>query len=803
MRAIVADLRFGVRSLRRRPAYALVAVATLGVGMGASSAMFSIVNGVVLLPLPFPEPDRLVRVYDTDLARGRTSSTSSPANFVDWRDQQRAFAGLEAYVNGELALTDVQPPESFRGAAVSAGWFGTLGTLPALGRPFTRDEETFGNHRVAIVSHGLWQNYLGGDPGAVGRSLSLEGESYTVVGVMPPGFAFPTPDAQLWTPLAFDFDVSTSRGVHFITVIGRLAPGASVEAAEADLSVLMGRLAEAHPEQLAGWGVRLESLHQSIVGDVRPRILLFFGAVGLVLLVAVVNVANLAMARAVTRFREFAVRAAMGAGRWRLVRQLMAESVLLSAAGGIVGLLLATLTLRAVAAFAGGSIPRLENVSIDAWALAFAAMLSLAIGAALGVVPAIRAVRPGLSRVLREGGRGAGTGRGQHRLRGGFVVAQIALALLLAVGAGLLVRSFASLTAVDPGYRTARALTATVAAPSSRYPNPADRSRLFRDLTERLGAIPGVVSAAATTQLPLEGYGINFSYWLAGDDVPPSERPNGDFRVVTPGYFETMGIPMLAGRPFTAGDAEDAPPVIVIDEALARLHFVNSDPIGQQMVLSYGEEVPRTIVGVVGDVRQRALDAQPSPGYYLPLAQVTWSSMRFVLRASVAPASLAEPLRREVAAVDPLLAVRDVRTLDERFTASVGSPRFNTFLLAAFALVAVALAVSGIYSVMSYVVSQRTHEIGVRMALGARAGDVRRSVSWSGLRLAAIGVAIGLAAALTLTRVLSALLFGISPLDPVTFAAAPLAFLAIAWLSGYLPARRASGVDPVIALKAE
>lgn len=800
MTSLLADLTHGVRVLLRRPTFTVVAVMTLGLGLGASVAMFTLVQRVVLRPLPFPDPGSLVRVYDTNLERGQESSLSSPVTFNDWRREQHSFAGLAAQNGATVTYTGVTPAEQVRGLRVSAEWFEVLGTPPARGRAFTRDEETPGRDRVAIVSHGFWLRFLGGDPAAVGRSLSLDGEPFEVVGVMPAGFAYPTADTEIWTPLSFDFDVATSRGVHFIEVLGRLAPSASLGGAEEDLRVILQRLALAEPEKLEGWGVRLVTLHESIVGSVKQRMVIYLGAVGLVLLIAGVNVTNLTMASAVGRVRELAVRSALGAGRWRLARQLVSEGLVLAGAAGVIGVAVAYGILRAIVALATPNIPRIDQVVLDGRALASAAALALVLGICLGLVPVFRMGR-GLTSSLGDGAR-AGTGRGQHRMRNGFVVAQFAIALLLAVGAGLLARSYAKLGEVDPGYATRDGLVATLVLPSSRYPDPASRERFFTELTSRLEAMPGVISAAASTQLPLEGYGINFSYWV-GDDVPPSERPNGDFRVVTPEYFETMGIPVVYGRAFTSLDAGGTPPVIIVDEPLARKHFGEADPVGRQINVSYGDGIPRTIVGVVGAVRQRALDVPASPGYYLPLAQVSWGSLRVVVHSRGAPDGLIEGLRREVAALDPLLATRGIQTLEQRFAGSMGVQRFNTFLLGAFSVFGLVLAVSGIYSVMSYAVTQRTREIGVRMALGAQTGHVRRTVSWSGVRLAAVGVGIGTIAALALTRLLSRLLFGVTATDPLTFAAAVFGFLAIGWLGSYLPARRASGVDPVIALRAD
>jgi putative ABC transport system permease protein len=804
MHAILADFRYALRALRRRPAFALVAVVTLGVGIGASTAMFSIANGVVLQPLPYPEPDRLVRVYDTFVERGAMSGTSSPANFADWRTQARSLSALASYNNTTLTYTGTEPAMPLSAVLVSHEWTEVLRTSPALGRGFTLDDETFGNHRVVILSHGLWQRQFGGDPAIVGRSVSMEGQAYTVVGVMPAGFAFPTPQTELWAPLAYDFDVAGSRGVHYIAVIGRLAPGATITAAGAEMSLLMEQLRQAYPEQLRGWGVRLVSLHESIVGGVRQRVLVFLGAVGLLLLVACVNVANLSLAHAVTRFRELAVRAAMGASRWRLTRQMAFEGLVVAILAGALGTVIASMTVDFVVALAPGSVPRLYAVDVDRTVLAFVTAISLAIGVLVGTVPALRAARRDLFDTLREGTR-SGTGRTAHLVRSGFVVAQVALAVVIAVGAGLLVKSFSRLSSVDPGIRTDGILVATVGVPSSRYPDDAERARFLLDYVERLRQVPGVTAAAASSQLPLEGYSISFTYWPAsGRDLPMNERASGDFRVVSPGYFETMAIPVLRGRTFDARDQRDGAPVIMIDRALAEATFGADDPIGQYLTVGTGDEPPqRQVVGVVENVRQRALDVPVQPGYYLPLSQVTWSTQRIVIRTDLPPMALADAMRQELAAMDPLIPVRNVSTLNDLAARSVVVPRFNTLLLGAFASIALILAASGIYSVMSYSVTQRTREIGVRMALGAQATQVRLGVWRRGLVLGLIGASIGIAIAFAMAPQVATLLYEVDVHDPVSFALPPLAFLVVAWLGSYVPARRASRVDPVVALRSE
>jgi len=804
MNTLLADVRFAWRALRRRPAFALVAIITLGVGIGASTAMFSIANGVVLRPLPYPESDRLVRVYDTQAEQNNMFGVSSPANFETWRRDVKSFSAMASYHNANMTYTGVEPALPLNATGVSYEWTSVLRVQPFLGRAFTKDDEVFGNHYNVILSYGLWQRQFGGASDIVGRPISIEGRSYNVVGVMPQGFAFPSPETDLWFPLAYNFDVATTRGVHFIVVIGRLVEGATLASASAEMSLVMDQLKAAFPEPLKGWGVRLASLHESIVGDVRQRVLIFLGAVGLLLLVACVNVANLSMAQAVGRFRELAVRAAMGAGRWRLTRQLAIEGLLLAIAAGVIGIALATLTTSTVLAVAPSSIPRLYDVSIDRSVLLFVSALCMITGVAIGMVPAVRAARRDVFDTLREGTRG-GTGRAAHLMRSGFVVAQVSLAVVIAVGAGLLVKSFSRLTRVDSGVTSDGILVATLAVPQGRYREEAQRSQFILDYVDRLRALPGVTAAAATSQLPLEGYSIAFSFHRADREVPMSERPSGDFRVVSPGYFEAVGLKLSRGRTFDDRDRRGAPPVIVIDETLAKQQFGNEDPVGRFLKVDYdtGDDRPIEIIGVVADVKQRALNVATAPGYYFPLSQVTWSTQRVLIRTSLPPMSLADAMRKELAGMDALIPLRNIATLDDLTARSVGVPRFNMLLLGAFAALALILAASGIYSVMSYTVTERTREIGVRMALGARAMQVQAGVWRRALGLGVIGGVIGLGIAFAAAPQVATLLFEVDVHDPQAFILPPVLFLVVAWLGSYLPARRASRVDPVVALRAD
>lgn len=798
------DIRYAVRGLRKRPSFTLITVITLALGVGANTAIFSLVKGVLLEPLPYPDSAELIRLYDTHLERGVTAGTSSPANFYDWRDQQDVFTDIAGFTVGSATLTEVRPPEAVRAANVSSQMFRVLGVMPARGRPFSREEEQPGRDRVVIVSHGFWQSYLGSDPRAVSRTLSLNGDAYQVVGVMPPGFQFPNNETQLWLPLSFDFDVPSSRGAHFVYVIGRLRPGTTLRQAQAGMSSLASRLESAYPDMNAGWSVRLTTLHDSLVGGVRTRLLVLFGAVGLVLLITCVNVINLLLVRAISRSREMALRAAVGAGRARLIRQVVSESVVLAALSGTLALALAYGALEGLLALDPGRLPRLDNVQIDWLAFAFAFGLSLVVGALVGLLPAVRAARTELFDALRAGGRDSALDFSKTRLRSGLVVAEIALALVLTTAAGLLTLTYSRLLGVESGFKSEGVLAFSVSLPGVRYPEEADKHRFFSSLVERTANIPGVVSAGAVTQLPLNRWAINFGFAIDGAPDPgASEGPEGDFRVVTGHYFETLGIPLLRGRAFSETDTRDSPRVILINQSLAQRYFPDRDPLGERLIVSYGDGQPAEIIGIVADVKQRALDVPVRPGYYFPLSQVGWSSMFVVLRTHLEPTAFMRVVRDEVAGLDPELSVTDIHTLRERVTSSVASPRFNMMLMSAFAALALLLAAVGVYGVMSYLVTQRTREIGVRLALGASTAAVRRSLSMQGLKLAGLGVGLGLLAALGLTRLMSNLLFGVSVTDPGIFMAAALILGTATWLGSYVPAVRASGVDPTEALRAE
>ena len=799
------DLGYAARRLRQAPGFTLVAVATLALGIGANSAIFSVVNAVLLRPLPFAEPERLVRV--AQLWKGEPA-VYTPPNFLDTQARAQSFAGMAALDTTGLTLTGRGAPARLDGAEVSAAFFDVLGVRPALGRGFLREENEPGKTKVVVVSDGLWRDRLGADPAVVGRTIELNREPFTVVGVAPPGFRHPN-DSDVWIPLEYDAQFrTTSRGAWYLRVVGRLKPGVTVAQAREEVSAIAAGLAREYPNENEGVGATVDSLHEAMVGKSRRALLVLLGAVGLVLLIACVNVANLLLARVAAREGELAVRMALGAARARVIRQLLTESVLLAVMGGAAGVGLASVSLDALLALQPEGVPRLSEVHVDRAVLAFAAGLSLLTGLLFGAFPALQMTRRAAGVSLREGGRTIAGGRG-HRLRSGLVVGQMALAMMLLAGAGLLIRSFVQLRNVDPGFSPESALTFRIALPVSAYEEEAQKTAFFDELTTRLEALPGVRSVGAVTGLPLAGTNFNISFVVEGrPPIPPPQQPSLEVRMATPGYFQAMGIPMRRGRGFQRTDGAGAPPVVVLSETAVRKHFPGQDPIGQRIRLGLGrgEGTPRAggeVVGVVADVREHGLDAAHPAEVYLPYAQFPFSSLDVLVRTAVPPRTLLPAATRVVAGLDPQLPVASVRTLDEIVARSVSEPRFYMVLLGAFAGTALFLAALGIFGVMSYAVVQRSREIGIRVALGAQPRAVLGMVLGHALLLASIGVAAGLVAAVAVSRVLAGLLFELSPTDPATLFGVAAILTGVAALASYLPARRATRVDPLIALRTE
>jgi putative ABC transport system permease protein len=798
------DLAYALRRLRQSPGFTAVAVATLALGIGANGAIFSVVNAVLLRPLPFEDADRLVRL--SQIWKGKPS-VYSPQNFLDVQASAHSFESLAVYAGSGVTLTGRGAAASLTGSEVSTSFFDVLRVRPAYGRAFETGENEPGHTKVVVLGDRLWRERFAADPGVVGQTVQLDREPFTVVGVAPAGFAFPA-GAELWKPIEYDARFrSQSRGAWYLGAIGRLAPGVSVNQARGEVATIHQRLAREFPDADEGVGATVDSLQESMVGGSRRALLVLLGAVGLVLLIACVNVANLLLARVAAREGELAVRTALGAGRLRLVRQLLTESVTLSVLGGGAGVLLATFSLDALLALQPQGVPRLAEVRVDRAVVAFSAGLSILTGLLFGVVPALQMTGRPTAESLREGGRGILSGRG-HRLRSTLVVGQVALAMMLLAGAGLLLRSFSQLRRVDPGFRSEGVLSFRLALPESAYAKDPARVAFFDGLTGRLAALPGVRSAGAIMRAPLTGARFNLSFEVKGrPPLPPAQQPSMEIRVATPDYFRTMGIPVLRGRAFTATDGAEAPQVVLISEEAARRHFPNEDPLGRFITLGWGRDrgKPRggEVVGVVGDVKEVGLAEEDPPELYLPYAQSPVETMDVVLRTAVAPRSVVPSAERVVRDLDPELPVARVATLDEVVARSISEPRFYMVLLGAFAAMAVFLAALGIFGVLSYAVVQRAREIGIRVALGAHPADVLRMVLAQAAGLALLGVAVGLAGALALSRAIASLLFELSPTDPLTLAGTAGLLSAVALLASYLPARRATRVDPLIALRSE
>ena len=820
MRTLLQDIRYGLRMMLKNPGFTAVAVVALALGIGANTAIFSVINAVLLRQLPYEHPERLVLVWEKFLRQGLDKIPVSAPEFTDYRDQNRVFEQIAAFDTADFNLTGGDAPERVPGARVSATVFLLLGVKPQWGRTFLPEENEPGRDAVVLMSYGLWQRRFGSDPKLIGRTLALNNKNYTVVGIMPPGFHFPlslfdiqgvefTQPAELWTPISFTPTQMKQRGSRDFGVIGLLKPGVTLGQANAEVQTIADRMRQQYPDNYPpdGWGASVVSLHEQIVGRIRPTLLVLFAAVGFVLLIACANVANLLLARATARHKEIAIRTALGAGRWRLIRQLLTESILLSLLGGILGILLALWGIDTLVSYGSDTLPRIKEVGLDGRVLGFTLLISIVTGALFGLVPALQASKLDLTETLREGGRTSAGGAGHRRLRSLAIIAEFALALMLLVGAGLTIKSFWRLQKTDPGFNPQNVLTFQLSLPKAKYSEPKQIASFYRQIIERTGALPGVSAAGATVILPLSGSNTDSSFMIEGHmPQDPSRFPDEEIRVVTPDYFRTMSIPLLKGRYFTDADKEDAPGAVIINQALARKYLPGEDALGQRLTMDDpGKPTAKwlTIVGVVGNVKHRGLNVEAKPEFYLPHTLYPEASMTLVARTASDPAGLTSAIRKEVAALDSDLPVYNARTMEEVISDSVAPQRLSTLLLGLFAALALVLAAVGIYGVISYSVTQRTHEIGIRMALGAQTHDVLRLVIGHGMLLVAIGVSVGLLAALAMTRLMASLLYGVSAHDPLTFISIPALLILVAVLACYIPARRATRVDPMVALRYE
>ncbi len=804
MNSLLQDLRFGLRMLVKKPAFTLIAIITLALGIGANAAIFSVVNAVLLRPLPYPNAERLMTIWENHMRRdGPEREWTSPPGFEDWRDQAKSFDHVVALQGWGPTLTGQGDPEQLVGALVSHNTFEMLGVAPMLGRSFRPEEDQRGAEGVVIISHGLWQKRFGADPSLVGKTILLNGESRMVVGVMPAGFKFPIiANADVWRPIQPALNAGCQRGCITIRVMARLKPEATETQAQAELNTIAARIEQQFPDTNSKVGSTLIPLHEFLVGPVKPQMLALLVAVAFVLLIACANVANLLLARSAGRTTEIAIRASLGAGRWRIARQLLSESLLLAVIGGVVGLLLAYWLVDLLVSFSPQGTPRLDEIGIDRRALGYTLAVTMLTGLLFGTAPVWQLFKTDLNQSLRDGGKGlktAGSGRALSLL----VVAETALALMLLVGAGLLIRSFIQLQSVDPGFNPRNVLTAVVTLPQTGYPERNQIAPFYSQLLERIRTLPGVQSAAAVSSLPLAGFDTDASFVIEGRPAPqPDQQPVAWYSSATPGYFRTMGMRLIAGREFNERDNESSPKAVIISETMARRYFPNEDPVGKRL----GNGRPdgwREIVGVTADVKHFGLSQDARVSMFFPHRQIPARRMSIVTRTAADPSSLTSALRGAVAAMDKNLAVSNIIAMEEITAQSIGQERFTLLLLSIFAALALLLAMAGIYGVMSYAVAQRTREIGVRMALGAEAGNVLRLVIGQGMLLALIGVGIGLAGSLALSRLMKTMLFGVSATDPLTFIGVGALLALVALIACYVPARRASKVDPMIALRYE
>jgi predicted permease len=812
---LLQDIRCGLRMLRKSPGFAAVAVLTLALGIGANTAIFSVVNSVVLQPLPYAHANRLVVVSETSsrtLPGSAIESSENYLNFLDWQRDAKSFSAMAAYQYNQMTLTGHGSPTVIQGAITSAGLFTALGTAPLLGRTLQAQDDVKGAAHVVVIGEALWRDQLGADPDVVGKSLLLDGEAFTVVGVMPKDFRYPdqTPPSELWIPVMQSQAYApflVSRGPHFLSLIARLKPGVTEAQAESELNSLYKGMVKQYSVKLDPSEVlHVSNLKRLVVGDTQTVLLILLGAVGLVVLIACANIANLLLARATGRAKEIGVRVALGAGRGRIFRQLLTESVLLGICAGAAGLLLAYGGVAAIKSLASDQLPHLSTIGVDGWVLAFTFALSILAGILFGLAPAWQSSEVDINEVLRESGRGS-TGSVKRRwTRNALVVVEVSLAVVLLIGAGLLLKSFYVMTHSSPGFDPQNILVGSVALPKAQYVKPAQWNAFFRQGVDRLKTLPGVEDAAAGLPVPFTGSNLGYGFEVVGaPPLPRGQSQNAQAHSITPNYFQVMRIPLIRGREFTDADtAPNAAKVVIIDQELVRKYFANTDPLAHSLTIhGVGADYQTRIVGVVGDVKDTSMADAPLPMLYFPYTQEQWWVMVFVLRTHGNPSALAGALQQQIHDIDSSLPVQQVEPITSFIFDSEGDARFRSTLLGLFGILALVLASVGIYSVLAYVVAQRTHEIGIRMALGAQQRDVLRLVVGQGMRAVLLGTAIGIAAALALSQLLEQFLYGVRDRDPLTFAAVAVLLTLVAFAACYIPARRATRVDPIVALRYE
>lgn len=815
METLVQDFRYSLRVLLKSPGFAAVAVIVLALGIGANTAIFSVVNAVLLRPLPYPDADRLVRVWHVPPAKnfpGIPLFSVSPANYLDWENQNHVFSEMAIYGGRRFNLTGTDHPEDLDGGAVSTHFFSVLQVQPMLGRLFTPEEDQPGHNNVVILSHRFWQNHFGSNPDIVGRNLHLNGQSYLVAGVMPASMRFPD-FAQLWTPMAWTDEERAVRGNHNYLVIARLKAGVNFKQAQAEMNTISARLEQQFPADDKGWGAAAMPLRDDLVSDVRPALLVLLGAVAFVLLIACANIANLVLAKTFARKKEIAIRTALGARTGRVLSQVLSETVLLALGGGALGLFLAHFGVQLIVAFLADKLPRSTEIGLDAQVLGFTLMISLLTGIVAGLLPALRLIKTDLNEALKQGLGRTDTDSGGQRARSVLVVSEVALSLILLIGAGLMIRSLWQLRAVNPGFDPHNLLTMTISVPATKFPVPSQQVSFFNQVLQRVRTLPGVESASVIDNLPLGGGGSHQPVAVEGRAaLPMSEQPEVDVRLISPGYLSALRIPLLRGRDINDADAAGRPAVVLINDSMAKRLWPNEDPIGKRLTLSFFPDTVREIVGVVADTKVDALDeSRDTATLYFPLGQISapnpggWRSfgMSLAIRTTSTPASAVSAVANAVHQIDRDAPVLAIQSMDDLISDSLSSQRFNMLLLGAFAGLALLLAAVGIYSVLSYSVKRRVREIGIRMALGAQVHDVLRLIVVEGMRPTLIGLAIGLAGALALGRVLANLIYGVKPADPITFGAVSALLASVGLLASVIPAYRATRVETMKTLRDE